>query len=129
MGGSAVQRALEDVLQRANMIDKVKEDSMPDHIRLIIRHGFIGLGISVAFTAMILAFNVGNLWHLVTHTAEGPVAVLMLLVFGTITFGSAQIGYKIMSLSEENDGNDQGGKRDTLPVLDPAAVPAPVDHR
>ena len=58
-----------------------------------------------------------------------PVAVLMLLVFGTITFGSAQIGYKIMSLSEENDGNDQGGKRDALPVLDPNAVPVAIDQR
>jgi len=95
---------------------------MPDHIRMIIKHAFIGLGISVAFTAMILAFNVGNLWHLVTHTAEGPIAVIMLIVFGTITFGSAQIGYKIMSMGEE-DEDDQGGKRDALPVADPAAIP------
>lgn len=101
---------------------------MPEHIKMIIRHGFIGLGISVAFTAMILAFNVGNLWHLVTHTAEGPVAVLMLIVFGTITFGSAQIGYKIMSMGEDED-DGQGGKRDALPVVDPVAIPLRVDHR
>jgi len=102
---------------------------MPDHIKMIIKHAFIGFGISVAFTVMILAFNVGNLWHLVTHTAEGPIAVLMLVVFGTITFGSAQIGYKIMSMGEESDDTDQGGKRDALPVLDAVAIPVRSDHR
>ena len=101
---------------------------MPDHIRMIIKHGVIGFGISVAFTAMILAFNVGNLWHLVTHTAEGPIAVVMLVVFGTITFGSAQIGYKIMSLGEEED-DDQGGKRDALLVADPVALQVEADSR
>ncbi|WP_306044914.1 hypothetical protein [Nioella sp. MMSF_3534] len=101
---------------------------MPDHIRMIIRHAFIGFGISVAFTVMILAFNVGNLWHLVTHTSEGPVAVLMLIVFGTITFGSAQIGYKIMSMGDEDD-DQSGGKRDALPVADPVALPVRItDH-
>jgi hypothetical protein len=44
-------------------------------------------------------------------------------VFGTITFGSAQIGYKIMSMGEE-DEDDQGGKRDAVPMLD--AIPVPV---
>lgn len=110
------------------MIDKVKEDIMPDHIKMIIRHGFIGFGISAAFTAMILVFNVGNLWHLVTHTAEGPVAVLMLIVFGTITFGSAQIGYMIMSMGEEDEG-PTGGKRDALPLADPVAIPVRADIR
>ena len=101
---------------------------MPDHIRMIIKHAFIGFGISVAFTAMILAFNVANLWHLVTHTAEGPIAVVMLVLFGTVTFGSAQIGYKIMSMGEEED-DDQGGKRDALPVADPVALPVEADSR
>lgn len=95
---------------------------MPDHIKMILKHALVGFGTSVAFTVMILVFNVGNLWHLVTHTAEGPVAVLMLIVFGTITFGSAQIGYKIMSMGEEEDAST-GGKRDALPVVDPVAIP------
>lgn len=101
---------------------------MPDHIKMILKHAFIGFGISVAFTAMILAFNVGNLWHLVTHTAEGPIAVIMLVIFGTITFGSAQIGYKIMSLAEEED-NDRGGRSDALPVADPVTIPVAADTR
>lgn len=101
---------------------------MPDHIKMILKHAFIGFGISVAFTVMILAFNIGNLWHLVTHTAEGPIAVIMLVIFGTITFGSAQIGYKIMSLAEEED-DDRGGRRDALPVAKPATVAVTAQPR
>lgn len=102
---------------------------MPDHIRLILRHAFYGFLVALAFVGMLLWFNVANLWHLVTHTSEGPIAVLMLVVFCTITFGSVQIGYKIMSMGEENDDED-GGKRDDLPVLDHVAIPVRVDeHR
>lgn len=97
---------------------------MPAHIRMILKHAAIGFGISVAFTAMILAFNVGNLWHLVTNTAEGPIAVIMLVVFGGITFGSAQIGYVIMTMKE--DDTPPGGKRDAVPALDAVPVPVPV---
>ena len=55
---------------------------------------FSVFSIALAFVAGLLAFNVANLWHLVTHTSEGPIAVLMLVMFSTVTFGSVQIGYK-----------------------------------
>ena len=97
---------------------------MPAHIRFILRHAAYGVVIALAFVAMLLIFDVGGLWHLVTHTAEGPIAVLMLVVFCTITFGSAQIGYKIMTLGEEDKDDDQGGKRDAVFTLD--AIPVPV---
>jgi len=96
---------------------------MPAHIRMILKHAAIGFGISAGFTAMILAFNIGNLWHLVTNTAEGPIAVIMLLVFGTITFGSVQIGYAIMTMTDADD-DPKGGKRDEVAVLDVVPVRA-----
>ncbi len=95
---------------------------MPDHIKFILRHAAVGAGVAVSFVGLLLYLNVGNLWHLVTHTAEGPIAVVILTVFCTITFGSAQIGYKIMTLGED-DEDDQGGKRDALPLADPIPVP------
>jgi len=98
---------------------------MPAHIRLILKHAAIGFGISAGFTAMILVFNVGNLWHLVTNTEEGPIAVIMLVVFGTITFGSVQIGYAIMTMADADD-DAKGGKRDALPVADAAPVPVRI---
>jgi len=121
-------RAVEAWAGRVTFGLNVKETTMPDHIRMILKHGLIGFGISVAFTAMILVFNIGNLWHLVTHTTEGPVAVAMLIIFGTVTFGSAQIGYMIMSMGEDED-DDQGGKRDALPVADPVAIPINAQGR
>jgi uncharacterized membrane protein len=103
---------------------------MPAHIRFILKHAAVGVGLGVAFVAMLLAFDVGGLWHLVTHTAEGPIAVVMLTVFCTITFGSAQIGYRIMSLGEETDDDDRGGTRDGAFTPDALTVPVRVDeHR
>ncbi|AHM04199.1 hypothetical protein roselon_01835 [Roseibacterium elongatum DSM 19469] len=103
---------------------------MPDHIKFILRHAFVGFLLALAFVGGLLYLNVANLWHLVTHTAEGPIATVMLIVFCTITFGSAQIGYKIMMMGEENDDDDRsGGKRDAIPTLDAIAVPIPVESK
>jgi hypothetical protein len=106
-----------------------KGDPMPDHIKLILRHAFFGFLIALAFVAGLLALNVANLWHLVTHTAKrGRSPVLMLVVFCTITFGSVQIGYKIMSMGEEDD-EPRGGKRDAVRVFDAIPVPVRVEER
>jgi hypothetical protein len=44
---------------------------MPDHIKMILRHALLRFLIALAFVGGLLAFNVANLWHLVTHTSEG----------------------------------------------------------
>ena len=99
---------------------------MPDHIKFILRHAAFGFALSAAFIALLLAFNVLNLWHLVTNTTEGPIALAMMFVFCGITFGSAQIGYKIMTLSEDDD--DAGGKRDAIALREPVAIPVRVNE-
>jgi len=99
---------------------------MPDHIRFILRHAAYGFLIALSFVGMLLAFDVAGLWHLVTHTAEGPIALVMLVVFCTITFGSAQIGYKIMTMGDKDD-DDPRGRRD--PVLSRAAMLIPIRVR
>jgi len=102
---------------------------MPDHIRFILRHAAFGVVIALAFVGMLLVLNVANLRHLVTHTDEGPIALAMLVVFCTITFGAAQIGYKIMTLGADDD--DRAGKGDALgdPLSDGQPVPVPARHR
>lgn len=102
---------------------------MPDHIKLILRHAFFGFLIALVFVGGILYFNVGNLWHLVTNSADGPIAVLMLVVFCTITFGSVQIGYRIMTMGAEDDDEPHGGRRDAIAVPDVVAVPVEVSGR
>lgn len=94
---------------------------MPDHIAFILRHGLIGVGLAVVFVGLLLVFDVAGLWHLVTHTAEGPIALVMLVVFFAITFGAVQIGYRIMMLGEDDDDDDdQGGRR--APELERQAI-------
>lgn len=99
---------------------------MPDHIKLILRHAAFGFVLSAAFIALLMYFNVANLWHLGTHTSEGPIALAMMFVFCGITFGSAQVGYKIMMMTNEDDGG-QGGKRDGVMLRSPVAIPIPVE--
>jgi len=98
---------------------------MPDHIRFILRHAAFGVVIALAFVGMLLAFDVAGLWHLVTHTAEGPIALAVLVVLCSITFGSAQIGYKIMTLGKDTD-DDHRGRRDAIPARSAMLLPIRV---
>ena len=103
---------------------------MPDLIRLYIRQVAIGFVISAAFVAMILWFNVANLWHLVTHDPAGPLAVLLLWMFNGIVFSGVQFGISIMRMAERDD--EGGGPRApeaVEPALDYATVPVRVDDR
>lgn len=102
---------------------------MPDHIRFILRHAAVGFGIALGFVGMLLAFDVAGLWHLVTHTAEGPVALIVLTVLCGITFGSAQIGYKIMTMGSDDDDDDRGGKRDAIRSYEAIPVRVRTDDR
>ena len=91
---------------------------MPKHIAFILRHALIGFALAVVFVGLLLVFDVAGLWHLVTHTAEGPIALVMLVVFFAITFGAVQIGYQIMMLGDDHDDDDDdhGGLRQPIPI-------------
>jgi hypothetical protein len=49
---------------------------MPKLIRLYVTHVAIGFAIAAAFVGMLLWFNIANLWHLVTHSDQGLLAVV-----------------------------------------------------
>jgi hypothetical protein len=91
---------------------------MPELIRFVIRHLAIGFALALPFTGMLLWFNVANLWHLVTNTAEGPLAVFLLVFFNGIVFAGAQLGIALVLLAD-NDGT-RGGRRA------PSLVPVPA---
>lgn len=101
---------------------------MPDFIKMMLRNALYGFFIALAFVGGLLYYNVANLWHLVTHTAEGPVALVVMVVLCTITFGSVQIGIRIMMMGEEDDG-PRGGRRDGVRVRDAIPVPVRTDER
>ncbi|MEJ6389640.1 hypothetical protein [Gymnodinialimonas ulvae] len=107
---------------------------MPSHIRFLLRHAAFGAVIAAAFVGLVLWANIGNLWHLVTHTPQGFFAVGIFWVLCTITFGSVQMGIRIMMLAEKEEDDGGGGTRSPQAVFEPDTIPVRVhpdraDHR
>lgn len=99
---------------------------MPKLVKLYITQTLIGFAVAAAFVVALLYFNVANLWHLVTHTEGGVIGVAILWVANGIVFSGVQFGMTIMRMAQ-TDENDQGGKKDNLPVhAAPVAIPVPV---
>ena len=94
---------------------------MPKLVSLYIRHVVIGFVLSGVFVTGLLWLNVANLWHLVTHTSAGPLAVFLLFMFNGIVFSGVQFGIAVMRMAEPEDSGRNGGR--TF-VVHPAKVPA-----
>ncbi|SNS47036.1 hypothetical protein [Tropicimonas sediminicola] len=86
---------------------------MPQLVRLYIRQVIIGFLLSAVFVCLLMVVNVANLWHLVTHSSGGYVAVLLLWLFNGIVFAGVQFGISIMRMSQD-DGDAGRGKRITF---------------
>ncbi len=90
---------------------------MPRIIRLYITQSLVGAGLATVFVAGLLMSNVGNLWHLVTHTGIGPFAVLLLWVQCAAVFAGAQFAISVMRLGErDGPAAPPRGPRRPLPV-------------
>ncbi|WP_406721137.1 hypothetical protein RPE78_02405 [Thioclava litoralis] len=97
---------------------------MPQLVRLYIRNVLFGFALAVAFVATLLAFNVANLWQLVSTSDMGVLAVVMLVVFNTIVFAGVQFAISIMAMAEDKD-MPAGGLRQHDMQLQP--IPVRVD--
>ncbi len=96
---------------------------MPRLIKLYIQQCFIGFGLSAVFVAALLWMNVANLWHLVSATDGGALAVFLLWLFNGIVFSGVQFGITIMRM-QADDTPPRGGKR---MMVQPALVRVPVE--
>ncbi len=85
---------------------------MPKLVKLYIKNVIIGFAISAGFVALLLWFNVMNLWGLVSQSSDGLLAVFLLWFMNGIVFAGVQFAYVIMSMA----GNDSGPRRGT-PVV------------
>lgn len=95
---------------------------MPKLVQMYIRHVLIGFAISAVFVAGLLYLNVANLWHLISTSDLGWVAVLMLFMFNGIVFAGVQFGISVMRMAE--DDTPAGGRKQRLEVMrSPALVP------
>lgn len=82
---------------------------MPKLIRLYIVNVAIGFGIAAAFVGMLLWFDIANLWHLVTHSDKGWLALLILWISNGIIFAGVQFGIAVMRLKDDDDDDHPGG--------------------
>lgn len=89
---------------------------MPQLVRLYIRQAAIGFLLSAALVGGLLWLNVANLWHLVTHTEAGILAVVLLWLFNGIVFASVQFGIAVMGMARKDDDDKDGGRRDEIAV-------------
>ena len=76
---------------------------MPKLIRMYIVNVLIGFAIAAAFVAMLLYFNIANLWHLVTHSDIGWLAVLILWISNGVIFAGVQFGIAVMRMKDDDD--------------------------
>ncbi len=101
---------------------------MPKLIRLYIRQVLFGFGLSAIFVAALLYTNVGNLWHLVSTSPMGWIAVFMLFWANGVVFAGVQFAITVMRMEERDDG-PSGGKRAPVATNIPVPVPATANAR
>ena len=99
---------------------------MPELIKLYIRNVAIGFALAGVFVAMLLWFDVQGLWHLVSHSSSGPLAVFLLWFMHGIVFAGVQFAWAVMALAERPEGPSRGKPAilDVQPVAVPVKAPA-----
>ncbi|HKL54576.1 MAG: hypothetical protein ACX93P_02110 [Roseovarius sp.] len=101
---------------------------MPKLIRLYITHVAIGFAIAAAFVGMLLWFDVANLWHLVTHSDKGLLAVVILWISNGVIFAGVQFGIAVMRLKDDDDDDHHGGLRQHVMREEHATIPVRADE-
>lgn len=81
---------------------------MPLLVRFLIRHALIGVGLGALFVGALVLLDIGRLGTLAGQSASGLIALTALTCAVGITFGSVQMGFAIMLMSEEEDAPRKG---------------------
>ncbi len=77
-------------------------------MKFYAKHCLTGFAIAGAFTAAILWFNVGNLWHLVSTSDIGLMAIIVFWMLNGIVFAGVQTAIAVMMM-QEKDETPRGG--------------------
>ncbi|TNF23112.1 MAG: hypothetical protein EP318_01885 [Rhodobacteraceae bacterium] len=107
----------------------MQETGLPKLVRHYIKHVLIGFFASAVFVGMLLGFNIGNLWHLISTSPVGLLAVLMLWIFNGIVFAGVQFGISIMRMGDDDDEGPGGGLRAPVTEYVPVRVPVTAPRR
>ena len=94
---------------------------MPELVRLYIKNVIMGFGLSIVFVGALLYLNVGNLWHLISTSSVGWIALVMLVFFNGVVFAGVQFAITVMRM-ESQDDEPRGGRRAPVATNIPARV-------
>lgn len=75
---------------------------MPVLVTFLLRHALVGFGISALFVAALTALDVCGLGTLLATSGDGILAVAILTFALGLTFGSVQMGFAVMLLSDRD---------------------------
>jgi len=81
---------------------------MPPVLKFYFTHCAIGFAIAATFTGAILWFNVANLWHLVSSSDIGLMAIVVFWILNGIVFAGVQTAIAVMFM-QEKDETPRGG--------------------
>ncbi|MFG1278083.1 hypothetical protein [Xanthobacter autotrophicus] len=76
---------------------------MPFLVRFLLRHAAIGVGVAAVFVALLAAFDVAHLGTLFAMSSDGPLALIVLTLALGVTFGSVQMGFAVMLMSDKDE--------------------------
>lgn len=96
---------------------------MPPIFRFYLGQCLIGFVVAGAFVAAILYFNVANLWHLISTSDIGLMAVIVFWVLNGIVFAGVQTGIAVMMMAEKDDVGDDDDDMPGGGEMQPLLVP------
>ncbi|MEM9968064.1 MAG: hypothetical protein AAF755_08200 [Pseudomonadota bacterium] len=83
---------------------------MPIIIRFYIRNCIWGFVLAGVFVALLLYFNVANLWHLISTSDVGSMALFVFWMLNGIVFSGVQTGVALALMADhEDDGENHPG--------------------
>jgi hypothetical protein len=84
---------------------------MPKIFKFYFLHCAIGFAVSAIFVGALLYFNIANLWHLISTSDIGMMALFVFWVLNGIVFAGVQTAVAVMLMAEKDDDDDgpQGG--------------------
>jgi hypothetical protein len=101
---------------------------MPKLIRLYIVNVALGFGIAAVFVGLLLWFDIANLWHLISTSDKGWIALLILWVSNGIIFAGVQFGIAVMRLKDDDDDDHHGGLGQHVMRREHATIPVRADE-
>ncbi len=90
---------------------------MPHLVRFLLRHALLGVALAVVFVGALLALDIAGLGTLMWQSPSGLIAAFALTVALSVTFGSAQMGFAVMLLPEDDAPRPRDGGHRTGALL------------